>query len=190
MTEEKKILLVDEPNARRETLAAEIGGGGYTVALAGDGGSAIEQLQADQFDVVITELRLPETDGFQVLKRAKILETKPSVIILTDHQSIAAVVDALRLGADDYLLKPCLADDLLFRIARCLAKQEQQKLLNMYERILSICAVCKKIRDDKGVARGTGKWVELENYLIKQSNVQVSHGYCPACFEKAISQLG
>lgn len=189
MTEEKKVLLIDDPHPWRDTTAAEVAASGYQVHIAEDSKTAVNLLEAEQYDVVVTELWQPEADGFEVLKKTKSAKNSPCVIILTGNRDISAVIDALRLGADDYLLKPCYADDLLFRIARCLAKKNEQKLLKMYECILSICAVCKKIRDDREGPHGAGKWVEFENYILRRSNAQISHGYCPACYEKAASEI-
>ena len=87
---------------------------------------------------------MPGLAGFQVLKEAKRKSLQTSVIILTGYGDMLSAVDALRLGADVFLQKPCDSEELPFRVANCLTRQELQRKVTMYEGILPICSYCKK----------------------------------------------
>ncbi len=79
---------------------------------------------------------MPGVDGFGVLKAVKKHFPQTSVIILTGYGDLRAAIDALRLGADDFSLKPCEADELVFRIRRCLEKRSLlQKLASQNQQL-------------------------------------------------------
>jgi len=119
-----RILLVeDEPNMAR-TLAKILERRGYTVATAANGQEALDQLAAERFHVVVTDLNMPVMDGMQLLRRlqpgpahpgARRMISPPTVV-LTGHGSTQAAVEAMKLGAHDYLVKPCNPDELLMTI--------------------------------------------------------------------------
>jgi len=83
--------------------------------------------------------------------------------------------------ADDYLLKPCESQEMIFRIKNCLEKQEMARKIALYHKILPICRVCQKIRDDSGQAPGPGEWVGIEAYIHKRAGLDMTPGYCPEC---------
>ena len=97
---------------------------------------------------------------------------------------MATAIEALRLGADDYLLKPCDTDEMLLRVARIFEKQEAFRKVKLYESILPVCMYCKRIRDDSSGNSEAENWMMMEDYLLQKSGTLVSHGCCPACFEK------
>jgi len=95
-----------------------------------------------------------------------------------------SAIEALRLGADDYVLKPCNPEELFLRIESFIEKQEALRTIQLYENILPICAYCKSIRDDTNVVPGKGEWVSVETYISRKSGAMLSHGICPKCFEE------
>lgn len=186
------ILLVDDEQLIVDSLARELicEWGDLTVARALGGNEAIDRINNGCFDLVVTDLLMPETDGFQVLEAAKRKDAQTMVIILTGYADLEAAIAALRLGADDFLQKSCDPDELLWRIASCLDKQELQRKIAFYENILPMCSYCRKIRDDQPGAPGEGNWYSLEEYLDRVKGVSVSHGCCPECFNREVlSQL-
>lgn len=188
----KSILLVDdEPNVLK-SLSRELTSEAHSlnVSVATNGQDAIDGINNRSYDLVVTDLLMPGLDGFQVLKAAKKWNNQTKVIILTGYGDVKYAIDAMRLGADDYLLKPCDIDDLLYRITNCLIKQDLQRKLLMYESILPVCVYCKKIRVDQPEAVGHGPWVHLEDYFEKVQGVNCSHGCCPECYEKALLGIG
>jgi DNA-binding NarL/FixJ family response regulator len=125
MDKEKKIiLLVDDEEIIRTSLGLAIQEAGHEIVTAGDGESAIAVLQENTVDLVITDLMMEPVDGIQLLDRIKHLNSRIPVIILTAYGDMNSAIDALRLGADDYLLKPCNIDELMLRVSNCLEKRD------------------------------------------------------------------
>jgi len=181
--------MVDDEMIILKTLAVKLSDEGFQVQTADCGQKAIELLNQEKFDLVITDMMMEGLDGFKVLKEAKRISMDIAVIILTGYGDLNSAVDALRLGADDYLLKPCDINELLFRIDKSLEKRELQKRVQMYEDILPICLVCKKIRDDSNKEPGKGDWIPVDQYLTKKEGKSMSHGYCPECGEKFLESI-
>jgi YesN/AraC family two-component response regulator len=188
----KSILLVDDEQIILDTLARDLTSDTlkFDVSLAASGEEAIARINADIFDLVVTDLIMPGLDGFQVLKAAKQKDPHTMVIVLTGYADLDAAVDSLRLRADDFLQKPCDFDELLYRISNCFVKQGLQRQLTFYEKILPVCAYCRKIRDDRQAEPGQGgHWYILEEYLRTVKGANVSHGCCPECFEKQMTDI-
>ena len=162
---------------------------GYDITTAENGESAIAKLKEKRFDLVITDLIMEGLDGIQVLKQAKKSDPELPVIILTGYGDMTSAIDALRLGADDYLLKPSDVGELFFRVSGCLEKYELKRKIKLYEDILPICAVCKKIRDDTGKEPGKGEWMTVETYISRKTGVLFSHGYCKECAKAALNDF-
>ena len=129
----KTILLVDDEKIILKTIGKDLRAEGYDVTMAENGESAIAIMKKKQFDLVLTDLIMEGLDGIQVLKQAKKSNPELPVIILTGYGDMTTAIDALRLGADDYLLKPCDINALLVRMSHCFEKQdllEQLKVQN------------------------------------------------------------
>lgn len=125
---EVSILFVDDEEVIRKSLARELRLEHFSVTAAASGGEAISALHDKQYDVVITDLMMHDIDGLAVLKAVKKQAPTTSVIILTGYGDMRSAIDALRLGADDFTLKPCDIEELVFRIRRC---QEKRSLLQL-----------------------------------------------------------
>lgn len=125
------ILFVDDEDVIRKSFQREIQLEGFAVTVAAGGEEAIGALEKDTYDLVITDLMMPGIDGFGVLKAAKKLAPLTSVIILTGYGDMTSAIDALRLGADDFTLKPCEVEELVFRIRRCLERRTLLQMLSM-----------------------------------------------------------
>ena len=181
----KKILFVDDEENILKSFRKDFEYEGYLVTTALSGEKALEHLQQEHFNVVITDLAMPGIDGLEVLKKAKKLQPDTILIILTGYGDLSSAIEALRLGADDYLLKPCDIDELFLRVQRCLEKQEALQKIRLYENILPICMYCKSIRDDSGAEEtGEARWMSVEEYISSKSGTDFSHGICPNCMEK------
>ncbi len=189
MDNSKRILIVDDEKSIRLSLADELEDEGYTVDTAANGEEAFKLLEEKDFDLIITDLVMERIGGIEVLKKAKTLDPVISVLILTGYGNLETAIAALRLGADDYLLKPCEIDELLLRVKLGLEKREMQKKISLYENIFPVCAGCKKIRDDDGREPGSGEWLQIEAYIIRKTGVQPTHGLCPECAEKIRAEL-
>ncbi|MGQ0614338.1 MAG: sigma-54-dependent transcriptional regulator [Planctomycetaceae bacterium] len=111
------VLLADDERSIAITLRDDLRAAGHKVTVAEDGRVALGHLQAQKFDLLITDIRMPGLDGIHLLKQARELDGALDVIVITGHGTIATAVEAIRHGAYDYVLKPFLNEDLLRRVA-------------------------------------------------------------------------
>ena len=117
------LLIVDDEKTQREGLRDALEHR-YEVYLAEDAKAAMELLEREHFDVLLTDFRLPSEDGMQLITRAKSLSRPPICILMTAYGSEELAVDAMKRGADDYIAKGRLQiDELEMRIARSLRQQ-------------------------------------------------------------------
>src|ERR1035437_6032273 len=123
MAEKPTLLIVDDEKTTREGLRAALEGR-YDVYIAEDAQAAMNLLESENFDVLLTDFRLPNEDGMKLIARAKSLSKPPICILMTAYGSEELAVDAMKRGADDYIAKGRLQiDELEMRIARALRQQ-------------------------------------------------------------------
>ena len=115
-----RILVVDDQKNMRATTALLLTHQGYTVSEAQSGPAALRQMQTEQFDLLLTDLRMEPLDGITVLRRSLDLAPGMPVLLMTAYGSIESAVEAMRLGAVDYLTKPFQPEELLIRVGRAL----------------------------------------------------------------------
>ena len=115
---EMRILLVEDEQTIAVTLTDDLEAAGYAVKHVADGKLGIAELQRLSFDVVITDVRLPGADGLQVLQAAKQARPDTEVIMITAYATVEHAVEAMRLGADDYIQKPFLNEHVVDRLQR------------------------------------------------------------------------
>ncbi|MCI0432835.1 MAG: sigma-54 dependent transcriptional regulator [Gemmatimonadetes bacterium] len=101
-----RILVADDEEGLREFVAEALETEGHTVTRAADGAEARQQLARAAFDLVITDLRMPRVDGMAVLQRVRAEQPETEIILLTAHGTVETAVEAMRLGAFDYIEKP------------------------------------------------------------------------------------
>jgi two-component system copper resistance phosphate regulon response regulator CusR len=111
-----RVLVVDDSERVRKTLATGLHAHGMAVETAADGAEALMLLNGLPFDVVVLDLVMPHVDGVQVLQELKSRKSKPRILVLSARDQVQDRVDALNLGADDYLVKPFSFDELLARL--------------------------------------------------------------------------
>src|SRR5580693_10412474 len=123
MAEKATLLIVDDEKPTRDGLRAALEER-YDVYLAEDAKAAMELLEREHFDVMLTDFRLPNEDGMKLITRAKSLHKPPVCILMTAYGSEEIAVEAMKRGADDYIAKGRLQiDELEMRIARALRQQ-------------------------------------------------------------------
>jgi len=115
-----KILVVDDQRNMRTTLAMMLRGQGYEVDEAADGAQGRELGATGAFDVVLTDLRMGEYDGIEVLRATKEAQPMTEVIVMTAYGTIESAVEAMKLGAADYLIKDARPQEILLTIERVL----------------------------------------------------------------------
>ena len=132
MVEQPAILLIEDEARLRDNLQTLLQSEGYSVTTAQNGAEGIKRLRQESFDLVITDLVMPEVDGFQVLEYLKAYSPETVVVVMTAYVSAVSVIDALRKGAYDYLSKPFEFDLMKVTIARALEKAQLQRSLKHY----------------------------------------------------------
>jgi len=121
-------LLVDDERLFIETLAARLDQRGFSVDCAFSGAEALAQLgRKDTIDVVVLDVKMPGTDGFEVVEAIKKRHPLVEVIMLTGHATVPSAIAAMKLGAADYLIKPCDLDYLLFRAEAAYARKKERE---------------------------------------------------------------
>ena len=185
----KSILLVDDDPVILLTVRKQLEQYDFNIETAESGEIAVKMLEKKRYDIVITDIIMYQINGLEVLKIAKDKSPETIVILLTAQSDVSSAIGALRLNADDYLLKPWEPDEVYVRINKCLEKLELKQKLKIYENILPVCCVCKKIRDDSGKEPGTGDWIAVEQYINKEAKIDITSGYCPDCAEKIEYEL-
>jgi DNA-binding NtrC family response regulator len=119
-----KIMLVDDEVVFTNNMAKLLTNRGYKVTAVNSGGAAIRALQENAFDVVVLDLKMPGMDGITTLKEIKKLGLFAETLILTGHGSIDSALEAIKLGAYDYLTKPCEIGELVAKIEGAWSKKE------------------------------------------------------------------
>ena len=126
-----RILLVDDEERFRTNLLKMLTAEGFEVNAVDSGPGALKELASNPYDVILLDMRMPGMDGLATLAAIKERHPDPEVIILTGHASVDAAAEIIRLGAAEYLLKPCPLDEVIAKIEtafeRKLARQEKQQ---------------------------------------------------------------
>jgi two-component system response regulator HydG len=118
-----RILVVDDEPVVLDVLSDVLEREGFAVTLANRASTALEQLAAASFDLVLSDIRMPGMDGFELLRRVGRSHPGTDVILMTGYASVDGAIDALQLGAADYLMKPLKPKEIVARIRTCLRRR-------------------------------------------------------------------
>ncbi len=130
------VLVVDDDKAARDLLERILAGCGYRVTCAGDGEEAVAAIEPDRFDLVLSDIRMGRTDGFQVLAAAKEKAPDTPVVLLTAFGDIDGAMEAIRKGAYDYLSKPYQVEGLKQVCERAVTQRRLAKENRLLKRSL------------------------------------------------------
>ncbi len=133
-----KVLLVDDEVVFTTNMGKLLTNRGYKVTAVNSGDAAIQALEKENFDVVVLDLKMPGMDGLTTLKEIKKLGFFTETLILTGHGSIDTALEAIKLGAYDYLTKPCEIDDLVSKIEGAWQKKEVAEKKEMKEKMQKV----------------------------------------------------
>jgi DNA-binding NtrC family response regulator len=122
--ETTRILLVDDETEFTDSMSRLLQNRGYQVTAVNSGQEALKRLGQGRFDVMVLDLKMPGMDGMTTLKEAKKLGSFTETLILTGHATVDTALEAIKLGAYDYLTKPCEIDDLVRKIKGAGEKKE------------------------------------------------------------------
>jgi DNA-binding NtrC family response regulator len=128
----RRILVVDDTPLVCEHLSKILELDGFEVESVGDGRSALERLRTRQYHLLITDLRMPDLDGFELLTTVRAEKLPFGVIVLTGHGDTYVALEAMKAGADDFVTKPCEPDRLRLLVARIL---ERRRLIDELEHL-------------------------------------------------------
>ena len=145
------LLIADDEKNIRSGLELAFEDEGYTVVTAADGKEAWEKLQKNAIDLVITDLRMPEMDGYELLKRISAAYPTLPVIVLTGHGTIETAVETMRDGAVDFFTKPVDIDKLLLVVKKTIAAS------SLAEQNRKLAEEIEKLRKQQGYGKIIGK---------------------------------
>src|SRR5260221_3637889 len=122
-----EVLVVDDEVVVLTVLREALRRGGYRVTTAASAEEAIDLMQRRRFDLVLTDKNLPGASGLDVLRAARTLSPAPAIVLITGYSSYDSALEALDIGAHDYIEKPIHdVEDLRFRIRRALSRRDEQ----------------------------------------------------------------
>ena len=152
-----RILIVDDEKSMRELLSIMLTKEGYLVSSADNGENALRAIQAEIFDLVITDIRMPAINGIELLKAVKELSPETVVIVITAYASTETAVDAMKLGAYDYITKPFKNEEIRLIIQKALEKRSLRK-----ENLL----LKREIESRSGFAHFVGKSESMQKIFL------------------------
>ncbi len=116
----KHVLVVDDELKMRRLLQMAFEEEGHRVTLAEDGARALEQIRSESFDLIVTDIRMPQMDGLELLREIRKINEGIPIIIMTAYGTVPSAVEAMKAGADDYILKPFDVEQMKLSAARAL----------------------------------------------------------------------
>lgn len=118
MKEEVRLLVVDDEEMLRSLLTRTLEREGYSVTTASGGREAVECLKKSRYQILVSDVKMPEMNGFELLKFAKEKDPKMAVVMMTAFGDNFTVKEAIMLGADEYVIKPFKSADILTAVER------------------------------------------------------------------------
>ena len=112
MTRPIRVLVADDEMKLRELMVRELSRKGHECEGVGDGESALGALREREYDVVVLDMKMPRKEGIEVLRDLQSFPEHPQVVVMTGFQEVATAVEAMKLGAYDYLTKPTKIEEL------------------------------------------------------------------------------
>jgi two-component system response regulator AtoC len=162
MKDRIRILLIEDEDLSRESLTRLLKNAGYAVNGAESGEKAMQLLALDNYDIIVADLFLPDSNGIEILKKVKGNSPDTEVILITGHASAETAVKAMKEGAFDYITKPLNFDELQFILAKVV---EKHQLLseNVYLR--------KQLRDKFGFANIIGNSPSMQKVFSRMKKI-------------------
>jgi DNA-binding NtrC family response regulator len=142
-----KILLVDDEEVFTRNMSKLLTSRGYFVTAVNSGDAAVQSLQNRPVDVIVLDLKMPGMDGLATLREIQKLGLFTQTLILTGHGSIDSALEAMKLGAYDYLTKPCEIDELVAKIEGAWEKKDGAEKTDLQEKIQKIVESPKSVFD-------------------------------------------
>ena len=129
-----RILVIDDDEAVRESMTRMLRGAGYTVDTAESGEDGVAAAKGNVFDVILSDLRMPGISGLDVLQRLRELRVDSAFIIMTGFGTVDTAVEAMKLGAVDFVQKPFFRDELLMRVRSVAERRQLARQVDLLQR--------------------------------------------------------
>ncbi len=132
--DKKKILVVEDEALTGEMLIEMIASWGYEAVLCGDGGTAMDRYREDYYPVVITDIEMPGMDGNELIGKIKSLNSDQVIIVLTVHDRAEMIIETMRKGVYDYIIKPAESEELYRKLERAVEAAELRRMKTTLEK--------------------------------------------------------
>ena len=129
-----RLLVVEDDDAMRDLLVEELSEAGFAVAAAANGREGVERVRGEPFDLVITDLRMPEVDGFDLIRDVVAIPQAPHIVMITAFGSIETAIRAVKLGAYDYITKPFEIEELVLVADKALEERSLRRQVARLQR--------------------------------------------------------
>jgi DNA-binding NtrC family response regulator len=129
-----RILVIDDDPGVRESMSRMLRGAGYTVQSAGDGEEGFDLARGDAFDVILSDMRMPGLSGIDVLRKLRDVNVDASFIVMTGFGTVDTAVEAMKLGAVDFVQKPFFRDELLMRVRAAADRRQLARQVSLLQR--------------------------------------------------------
>ncbi|MBI9098850.1 MAG: response regulator [Spirochaetaceae bacterium] len=171
------ILIVDDNLSNLQVLGALLSQKGYEIAVATDAEKALEFLENDSPDLILLDVMMPGTDGYELCGKIKAIEkiSEIPILFLTALTDPDDIVKGFETGAVDYISKPFNNAELLARIKTHIGLKKAKDEIKVLRGTIPICVRCRKIKDEDGY------WQLVEEYIENHTELLFSHGLCDGC---------
>jgi len=164
-----RILIIEDEKSLKEVLRILLEEEGYEITSASNGLEGMEYIQNDIFDLVVTDIKMPKADGFEVLKKVKEISPSTIVIMITAFGTTQSTIEAMKLGAYDYIHKPFKIDEIRHVIEKAFEKKNLSEELSLLR---------EKIKSSFGLENLVGKSLKMQELFtliqkVAQSNSTV-----------------
>jgi len=164
-----RILIVEDEKSLKEVLRILLEEEGYEITAASNGLEGMDYIQNDIFDLVVTDIKMPKADGFEVLKKVKEISPSTIVIMITAFGTTESTIEAMKLGAYDYIHKPFKIDEIRHVIQKAFEKKNLSEELSLLR---------EKIKSSSGLENLVGKSLKMQELFtliqkVAQSNSTV-----------------
>ncbi len=126
----KRVLVVDDEEDILQLFTELLQRWGYEAVTARNGVEALDKFRSQQIDLIVSDLKMPEMDGLELLQHIRSIDSRVPILVLTGYPTVETAVKAIQEGAYDYLMKPVNPEELRFRIEKALAQSEQMKSIS------------------------------------------------------------
>jgi len=201
--DKKPVLVVDDEKNIRLTFSETMTQMGFDTRTASNGEEALTKMKGAEFALVLLDLRMPGMDGIEVLRRIREMYPKVRVIMITAHGTVESAVEAMKLGAVDFIQKPCTPDEIRELVGKVMEREaiDESKVMD-YSMLMELCkrhVTDRRLEEAKAVAQKAlaldpgrpeaynllgafqecrGEWVEAQKYY--RTALEIDPSFKPA----------